>query len=124
MQFSICCFSAGLQSSESVCGPFKSRFSFPWSSIVFLGVFSISFQSLVFWDLISLVLDLKAGLFNVELKSPTPPGKALYLSDWSQPCSTMARVCLPLPPISVLSLVVEVFSIQFPSLSKRKLFHR
>ena len=32
-------------------------------------------------------------------------------------------VSLPLSPLSVMSLVVEVLFIQFPDLSQRKLFH-
>ena len=47
---------------ESVHGPFKSRFFFLWSLMVFLGVFPIGFQSQqshVLWDLISTMLNSK-----------------------------------------------------------------
>lgn len=65
--------------SESVHEPFKSGFSFPYSSIVFLGIFNVGFQSQVFWDLVFIVLDLMVGVPNVELESLAPLGKASYL---------------------------------------------
>ena len=46
-------FALVLVSSESVHELFKSRFSVPCSSIVFLDIFFIGFQSQVFWGLIS-----------------------------------------------------------------------
>ena len=111
--------------SESVHGPFKSRNSFPGSSIVFLGVFPVVFQSLIFWDLVSLVLTLRAGAPNVELESPTveiiPSCEVLWLA-----CSLFPQQnCISASSTaSVLLLVVEVLFIQFPHVSQSKLLHK
>ena len=79
------------------------------------------------------MLGLRVMVPNVELRSPTPLRKAVSLGDLSWLCGPMARVVvfflsrpvfLPLPPLSVLSLVVEVLFKQFPDLCQRKLFHR
>ena len=55
-------------------GLLKAGFSFP-EVLAFLGIFPIGFQSQVSWDLVSLVLDLRARVPNVELESPASPGK-------------------------------------------------
>ena len=79
--------------------------------------------------LVSVVLSSIAAYCGkaLPLRSPTPPGKALYLMivpgcealqlEWVFLCSR--RVFLPLPLLSVLSLVVGVLFIQFPDLSQR-----
>lgn len=51
------------------------------SSIVFLGVFLIGFQSQEFWGFISPVQDLGTGVPDVELESLTPHGKDPCLCD-------------------------------------------
>ena len=54
--------------SEFAHDPFKSGFSIPYSFIVFLGTFPVSFQSQVFGGL-SPVQDLGVGVSDVKLES-------------------------------------------------------
>ena len=55
--------------------PLKSEISFPCSSVVFLDVFPIVFQSQVFCGLTYLVHVLRVGIPDVELESVAPQGK-------------------------------------------------
>ena len=117
--FYLCWF----QDRLSLFGPFKSRFSFSWRSMVFLGIFPVVFQSLVFWVLISLVLGLRAAVPTVELKSRFSGFHSFEMapecaSQWLRCVIFLSwTVSLPLPHFSVLSFVVEVLFIQFPDLS-------
>lgn len=61
-----------------MCSTLKSRFSFPYISIVFLNVFPVVFQSQVFWGLVSPMQDPKIGVLNVELESLASQGEVLY----------------------------------------------
>ena len=56
----------------------KNRFSFPYSSVVFLKVLPVVFQSQVFWGVASPLQHLRVGVLNVELESLVPQGKVLY----------------------------------------------
>ena len=51
---------------------FKTRFSVPYSSMFFLEVNSVGFQTLVFRELVSLMQDLRAKVPDLENKLPTP----------------------------------------------------
>lgn len=77
--FLIWCVCIGFCIDESTHELFNSRFSFPYSSMVFLDVFPISFQSQVFLELVSHVQNLRVGVTDVKFKSLAPQGKALYL---------------------------------------------
>ena len=68
-------FVLGFELDESVHDLIKSRFFILYNSMIFLDVFPISFQSLVFWGFVSPVQDLKVAAPNVEFKSLTPQGK-------------------------------------------------
>ena len=52
---------------ESVCKHFKKRFFIPCSSVVFLDIYPIGFQSQMFWELLSPVQDLGAGMTDMAL---------------------------------------------------------
>ena len=71
---------------------FKSRFSVLYSSIVFLHVILVSFQSQVFWELNSLVQDLRVRASDIQLKFLIPQGKVLSLWDLSPSWIAMAGV--------------------------------
>lgn len=78
--------------------------------------------------LTSVVLSSKAAYYGkaLLLRSPAPPGKAVYLkippSGEVPPldCGFFHSIkeCLPLPPQLGLSLIEGVLSIQFPVLSQ------
>lgn len=71
---------------------FKSRFSIPYSFIVFLGIILAGFQSQMFWGLVSPVKDLRIGVLGVELKSLAHQGNNSYLGDSSQLWITVTEV--------------------------------
>ena len=138
MHFS-CVFVLISGTGESMHRPLRSRFFFLWSLIAFLWVFPVSFQSQqsqVLWDLISTVLNPKA---RMPIVTWIPTQIPLLLWEWL--CTfEVVPDCegpqlgyvfflsrgefLPLPLLSVLSLVMGVPFIQFPALSHRKLLHR
>lgn len=102
----------------------KSRFSFLYSSVVYLDVLPVGFQSQLFFGLISPVPDLRVRIPNVELKSLTPQGKVPCLWGHFQSWNAVLGVCsktvsLPPPPISVPSLVVDTLHPVSKSPSKR-----
>ena len=70
----------------------KSGFSIPYSSIVFLGIFLVDFQSQVFQGLISPVQDLEVGVSDVKLKSLSLRGNDPYLCDLSRLWITVAGI--------------------------------
>ena len=117
--------------SEFMREPFKSMFSVPWSSVVFLDIFSVDFQSQIFWGLVFPVQGLGVG---VELKSLAPEGKDLFFCDPSQLWITVAGVwvfpwwdCVStsLPHLSdvLLPFVAEFLFIQFSGPFLMELFH-
>ena len=73
-------------------GVLWGKISVPWSSVVFLHVFSVGFQSQVFWGLVSLVQDLRVGVPVVELEPLPPQEKDPYLCGPSQLGITTAGV--------------------------------
>lgn len=59
-------FVQGSSANEFVREPCKSRFSVPYSSMVFLDVISVYLQTQEFWELISPVQDLEVEVLGVE----------------------------------------------------------
>ena len=114
-------------SSESVRGPLRAGSSFS-EVLVFLSIFTIGFQSQVLQGLISPVLDLRAGLPNVVLRSLLPwehlrpfesaPDHVVQRLGWVCPQQDCTL------PHLVLSLVLELLFIQFPDLCQGQLLHR
>lgn len=67
-------------------------FSFNEVLYSFVDIFWFGFQRQVFWRLISLVLDLRIGMIDVELKSHDCEGNVLHLWDPSWEWNALARV--------------------------------
>ena len=65
--------------SESVRESCRSGISGSYSTLCLLDISPISFQSQVFWGLISLVQVLRVGAPDVGLKPLAPQGEALFL---------------------------------------------
>lgn len=96
-------FALVFRSNESLCKSFKSRFSIPYSFLVFPGIFPIGFQTQMFW-FSSLMQGVGIGVLNVMLKSLASQGKDLFLCDPSQLWLAVVLVLwLPLLSISLLS---------------------
>lgn len=76
--FQTSAFELGPRVSKSV--HFKSSFSIPYSSIVFLDVIPIGFQSQAFRGLISSTQNLGVGVPDVEHKALTSQGKVSYFT--------------------------------------------
>lgn len=105
--------------SESACKPFKSRCSFPYTSVAFLNVLPVDFQSQGFYSLSSPVYDLrmpdgKLRFLSIQRKFPylwdpfwlwnPKPGVWFLLS---------RTIPLSLLPIPVLSFVMGTLLIHF-----------
>lgn len=65
-------FALGAGVSESVHQPFRSRFFFLYSTIVFLAIIPIVFKPMYLGSFISPVQNLRVRVPNVERKSLTP----------------------------------------------------
>lgn len=66
---------------ESPHEPFKTGFSVPYSSMVFLGIIPSGFQSLAFRGAVSLVKDGRVEVLGGEHKPLTLQDKVLYFGD-------------------------------------------
>lgn len=133
--FKLAFFALGPRFSDSACDLFKSGFSMLYSSIVFLDVIAIVFQTSAFRGLISLRQGLTIQLSVVQHKPLTP----WYFCFPSRLCFTLLEqvlfcfvlffgnvVSLPLLSISMLSFLsfaIESLCIPFSSLFQNKLLH-
>lgn len=91
--------------TQSVCEPFKSRVFIPYSSMVFLNVILVGFQSQTFGGLVSPVQVLRVGVPSMEHKPLTSQEKISY-SGISPNCRSLhlrQGVYLPLLPVLMLS---------------------
>ena len=78
-----CTFVLGPGANESVSEPFKCGFSIHYSSMIFLDVISVGFQSQACWRLSSVVKDLGVGMPDVEHRLLASPEIVLYFGDAS-----------------------------------------
>ena len=135
-------FALGSSVSKSAHEPFKSKFSFHYSSLFSWTRSLLGFQSLAFRRLVSVLQNLRVGMSDVEHKPLTPQGKVPYFEKITPSCGPLhvrwgvlfvfilgifcKTVSLPLLPILMLfflSIVVKDLFIQYYDLFQRKLFH-